>query len=197
MIDNTFASPYLCRPIEHGADIVLHSATKFIGGHGTSIGGVIVDSGQFPWDHGTFPQMLEPSKGYHGIRFYETFGDFAYIMKARVEGLRDFGPALEPVQFVPVPAGLEDADAAHGAPLAQRAGGGATISATHPHVGVGELSGPGVQPLSRAGAEIPAARRGRDHELRHPRRPGGRANASSKACSCSRTWPTSATPRAW
>jgi O-acetylhomoserine (thiol)-lyase len=96
VIDNTFATPYLCRPIEHGADIVLHSATKFIGGHGTSIGGVIIDSGRFPWDRGRFPQLLEPSKGYHGIRFYETFGDFAYIMKARVEGLRDFGPALSP-----------------------------------------------------------------------------------------------------
>jgi O-acetylhomoserine (thiol)-lyase len=96
MIDNTFASPYLCRPIEHGADIVVHSATKFIGGHGTSIGGVIVDSGQFPWGSGAFPQLLEPSKGYHGIRFYETFGDFAFIMKARVEGLRDLGPALSP-----------------------------------------------------------------------------------------------------
>jgi O-acetylhomoserine (thiol)-lyase len=96
VVDNTFASPYLCRPIEHGADIVLHSATKFIGGHGTSIGGVIVDSGRFPWNRGRFPQLLEPSKGYHGIRFYETFGDFAYIMKARVENLRDFGPALSP-----------------------------------------------------------------------------------------------------
>jgi len=96
IIDNTFATPYLCRPIEHGADIVVHSATKFIGGHGTSIGGVIVDSGRFPWDRGKFPQLLEPSKGYHGIKFYETFGDFAYIMKARVEGLRDLGPALSP-----------------------------------------------------------------------------------------------------
>lgn len=96
MIDNTFASPYLCRPIEHGADIVLHSATKFIGGHGTSIGGIIVDSGRFDWSKGPFPQLLEPSKGYHGIRFHETFGDFAYIMKARVEGLRDLGPALSP-----------------------------------------------------------------------------------------------------
>jgi O-acetylhomoserine (thiol)-lyase len=96
VIDNTFASPYLCRPIEHGADIVLHSATKFIGGHGTSIGGVIVDSGRFPWGQGRFPQLLEPSKGYHGIRFFETFGDFAFIMKARVEGLRDLGPALSP-----------------------------------------------------------------------------------------------------
>src|ERR1041385_8097185 len=96
IIDNTFASPYLCRPIEHGADIVVHSATKFIGGHGTSIGGVIVDSGRFPWDRGRFPQLLGPSKGYQGIRLYEKFGDFAYIMKARVEGLRDFGPALSP-----------------------------------------------------------------------------------------------------
>src|SRR3954454_563659 len=96
VIDNTFASPYLCRPIEHGADIVVHSATKFIGGHGTSIGGVIVDSGRFPWGAGAFPQLLEPSKGYHGIRFYETFGDFAFIMKARVESLRDLGPALSP-----------------------------------------------------------------------------------------------------
>src|SRR6202790_4162885 len=107
VIDNTFASPYLCRPIEHGADIVLHSATKFIGGHGTSIGGVIVDSGRFPWDKGRFPQLLEPSKGYHGIRFYETFGDFAYIMKARVEGLRDFGPALSPFNSFLFLQGLE------------------------------------------------------------------------------------------
>ncbi len=107
VIDNTFASPYLCRPIEHGADIVLHSATKFIGGHGTSIGGVIVDSGRFPWHRGRFPQLLEPSKGYHGIRFYETFGDFAYIMKARVEGLRDFGPALSPFNSFLFLQGLE------------------------------------------------------------------------------------------
>src|SRR6476619_2339787 len=107
VIDNTFASPYLCRPIEHGAVIVVHSATKFIGGHGTSIGGVLVDSGRFPWDQGRFPQMLEPSKGYHGIRFYETFGDFAYIMKARVEGLRDFGPALSPFNSFLFLQGLE------------------------------------------------------------------------------------------
>jgi O-acetylhomoserine (thiol)-lyase len=107
VIDNTFASPYLCRPIEHGADIVLHSATKFIGGHGTSIGGVIVDSGRFPWGQGRFPQLLEPSKGYHGIRFYETFGDFAFIMKARVEGLRDLGPALSPFNAFLFLQGLE------------------------------------------------------------------------------------------
>ena len=86
---------------------MVHSATKFIGGHGTSIGGVIVDSGRFPWNRGRFPQLLEPSKGYHGIRFYETFGDFAYIMKARVEGLRDFGPALSPFNSFLFLQGLE------------------------------------------------------------------------------------------
>lgn len=107
VIDNTFASPYLCRPIEHGADIVLHSATKFIGGHGTSIGGVIVDSGRFPWEKGPFPQLVEPSPGYHGIRFRETFGDLAFIIKARVEGLRDLGPALSPFNSFLFLQGLE------------------------------------------------------------------------------------------
>ncbi|MFO7168845.1 MAG: O-acetylhomoserine aminocarboxypropyltransferase [Chloroflexota bacterium] len=107
VVDNTFGTPYLCRPLEHGADIVVHSATKFLGGHGTSIGGVIVDSGRFPWDKGPFPQLLEPSKGYHGIRFFETFGDFAFIMKARVEALRDFGPALSPFNSFLFLQGLE------------------------------------------------------------------------------------------
>jgi O-acetylhomoserine (thiol)-lyase len=95
VVDNTMASPYLCRPIEHGADIVLHSATKFLGGHGTSIGGIIVDSGKFKWNE-KFPALTEPSPGYHGMKFVETFGDLAFIIKARVEGLRDFGPCISP-----------------------------------------------------------------------------------------------------
>ena len=107
MIDNTFATPFLCRPIEHGADIIVQSATKFIGGHGTSMGGLIVDSGKFPWDNGTFPGMVEPSPGYHGMRYYETFGDFAYIMKVRVEQLRDYGPALSPFNSFLLLQGLE------------------------------------------------------------------------------------------
>ncbi len=107
IVDNTFATPYLCRPIEYGADIIVHSATKFICGHGTSIGGVIVESGKFPWDNGKFPVMMEPSKGYHGVRFYETFGDFGYIMKARVETLRTFGPALSPFNSFLFIQGLE------------------------------------------------------------------------------------------
>ncbi len=96
IVDNTFGTPYLCRPFEHGVDIVVHSATKYICGHGTSIGGVLVESGKFPWDNGNFPTMMEPSEGYHGVRFYETFGDFGYTMKARCEILRTFGPTLSP-----------------------------------------------------------------------------------------------------
>jgi O-acetylhomoserine (thiol)-lyase len=107
VIDNTFATPYLCRPMEYGADIVVHSATKFICGHGTSIGGVLVESGKFPWDNGNFPAMMEPSQGYHGIRFYETFGDFGYTMKARCETLRTLGPTLSPFNAFLFLQGLE------------------------------------------------------------------------------------------
>jgi O-acetylhomoserine (thiol)-lyase len=95
VIDNTMASPYLCRPIEYGADIVLHSATKFLGGHGTSIGGIIVDSGKFQWND-KYPAITEPSPGYHGMKFAEVFGPMAFIIKARVEGLRDLGPCISP-----------------------------------------------------------------------------------------------------
>ena len=107
IIDNTFASPYLCRPIEHGADIVLHSATKFIGGHGTSIGGIIIDSGKFDWTRGNFPQLTEPSPGYHNLRFVETFGEMAFMVKCRVEGLRDLGPCIAPFNAFLFLQGLE------------------------------------------------------------------------------------------
>lgn len=95
-IDNTFASPYLCQPFKWGTAISIHSATKFIGGHGTTMGGVIIESGKFPWDNGRFPSMTEPSPGYHGVRFFETFGDFGFTMKCRMEGMRTFGPVLSP-----------------------------------------------------------------------------------------------------
>ncbi|HWZ18330.1 MAG TPA: PLP-dependent transferase, partial [Ktedonobacteraceae bacterium] len=107
VIDNTFATPYLCRPFEHGADIVVHSATKFIGGHGTSIAGALVEAGKFPWDNGNFPHIVDPSPGYHGVRFYETFGDFAFVMKARVETLRDTGPCISPFNSFLLLQGLE------------------------------------------------------------------------------------------
>lgn len=107
VIDNTMATPYLCKPIDYGAAIVCHSATKFICGHGTSIGGVVIESGSFPWDNGNFPAMVEPSKGYHGVRFYETFGDFAFTMKARCETLRTLGPTLSPFNSFLFLQGLE------------------------------------------------------------------------------------------
>ena len=96
IIDNTVPSPFLCRPLLHGADIVVHSATKYLGGHGTTLGGVLVESGKFPWDNGKFPGMTEPSAGYHGVKFHETFGDFAFTMRARMEVLRVYGATLSP-----------------------------------------------------------------------------------------------------
>ena len=107
LIDNTFATPYLCRPIEHGAHLVCHSATKWICGHGTSIGGVLVDGGTFPWAEGRFPDLVEPSPGYRGLRYSETFADFAFIMRARVETMRDLGPVLSPFNAFLLLQGLE------------------------------------------------------------------------------------------
>ena len=107
IVDNTAASPYLCQPLQHGADIVVHSATKFMGGHGTTMGGVVIESGKFPWDNGKFPSMTEPSAGYHGVRFFETFGDFAYTMKARMEVMRVFGPTLAPFSAWQLMQGIE------------------------------------------------------------------------------------------
>ncbi|HSW23217.1 MAG TPA: aminotransferase class V-fold PLP-dependent enzyme, partial [Burkholderiaceae bacterium] len=96
-IDNTVPSPCLCNPIRLGADIVVHSATKYLGGHGTTLAGLVVESGKFPWDNGKFPGMTEPSPGYHGVKFYETFGDFGFTMRCRMETLRVYGAALAPM----------------------------------------------------------------------------------------------------
>jgi O-acetylhomoserine (thiol)-lyase len=107
IVDNTFATPYLCRPIEWGADIVVHSATKFIGGHGTSIGGVVVEAGTFDWSNGRFPVVADPSPAYHGLRFHETFGMYGYLMKLRAETLRDLGAAMSPFNAFLFLQGLE------------------------------------------------------------------------------------------
>jgi len=106
-VDNTFASPYLCRPIERGADIVLHSATKFISGHGTTIGGVLVESGTFPWDNGRYPLLSQPSPGYHQKVFTETFGEYAFLTRARAEVLRDVGAQMSPMDAWLLLLGLE------------------------------------------------------------------------------------------
>ena len=107
VVDNTVPSPYLCNPIAHGADVVVHSATKYLAGHGTTLGGVVVESGKFNWDNGKFPGMTEPSEGYHGVKFYETFGDFAFTMRCRMEGLRVFGAALSPMSAWQILQGVE------------------------------------------------------------------------------------------
>ncbi|GGM86558.1 hypothetical protein GCM10010106_37130 [Thermopolyspora flexuosa] len=107
IVDNTFATPYLCRPIEWGADIVIHSATKFIGGHGTTLGGVVVDSGTFDWSNGRYPVIAEPSPAYHGLKFHETFGMYGFLMKLRAETLRDLGGALSPFNAFLLLQGLE------------------------------------------------------------------------------------------
>lgn len=114
IVDNTFAGGgYLCKPLEHGAHIVVESATKWIGGHGSSIGGVIVDGGNYNWGNGKYPQFTEPSEGYHGLKFWETFGadspfgNIAFIIRARVEGLRDFGPSISPFNSFQLIQGIE------------------------------------------------------------------------------------------
>jgi O-acetylhomoserine (thiol)-lyase len=107
IIDSTFASPYLCRPIEFGADLVIHSATKFIGGHGTSMGGVVVDAGKFDWANGKFPALSEPDASYHDIRYTETFGALAFILRLRTQVLRDLGACVSPFNSFLLLQGLE------------------------------------------------------------------------------------------
>ncbi|MGV1044002.1 O-acetylhomoserine aminocarboxypropyltransferase/cysteine synthase family protein [Limnohabitans sp.] len=107
IIDNTVPSPLLCNPLALGADIVVHSATKYLAGHGTTLGGVVVEGGKFPWDNGKFPGMTEPSKGYHGVKFYETFGDFGFTMRCRMESLRVFGASLSPMSAWQILQGVE------------------------------------------------------------------------------------------
>ncbi len=107
IVDNTLASPYLCRPIEWGADIVCHSTTKFLGGHGNSLGGVVVESGKFNWGNGKFPTLASPEPAYHGLNFFENFGDFAFTTKARAVALRDFGPSMAPMNAFLTITGIE------------------------------------------------------------------------------------------
>ena len=116
IVDNTLASPALCRPFEHGADIVLHSCTKFIGGHGTSIGGIIIEKGDFPWDNGKFPEMTEPDPSYHGMKYFESFSPLkmVYLLKARTQGLRDLGASMSPFNAFQFLQGLETLASSHG-----------------------------------------------------------------------------------
>ena len=153
MIDNTMPSPYLCRPFDWGADIVVHSATKYIGGHGTTIGGVLVESGKFDWGNGKFPDMVAPSKGYHGVKFWETFGDFAYTMKARMEVLRVHGSSLAPLSAWLLLQGLETLHVRMERHVRKRAAS-RRISRNASARRMGQLARTEVKSLLRAGQEI-------------------------------------------
>ena len=188
-------TPYLIRPIEHGADIVVHSATKFIGGHGTSIGGVVVDAGRFDWSQNDkFPGLVEPDASYHGLKFYEALGPITYIIKLRVSLLRDIGAALSPFNAFLFLQGLETL------PLRME---------RHSTNAYGVASVPRGRTPRSAGSATPACRRTTRTRWRRSTttaactapssasasraaaRPGG---ASWRARGCCRTWPTSATP---
>ena len=168
------ATPYLIRPIDHGADIVVHSATKFIGGHGTSIGGVVVDSGQFDWaQNDKFPGLVEPDASYHGLKFYEALGPITYIVKLRVSLLRDIGAALSPFNAFLFLQGLETLHLRmerHSV----NAFGVAEFLAGPPQGHLGELPGPRVPHHARARLQVPLPRAvRRDDRVRDRRRPRG------------------------
>ena len=177
IVDNTLATPYLCKPIEHGADIVVHSLTKFLGGHGNSIGGMIVDGGTFNWSReGRYPMLSDPRPEYNGIVLHETFGNFAFAIACRVLGLRDLGPALSPFNAFLILTGIETLRVAHAAPLQQRADG--RDLARRAEAGrLGQLSGPADRPLPQPRKEIRAEGLRRGVHVRAEGRLRGRREA--------------------
>ena len=194
IVDNTLATPYLCRPKDHGADIVVHSLTKFIGGHGNSIGGVIVDCGTFDWIKAgkKYPVLTAPNASYNGMVLAETFGNFAFAIACRVHGTARHRPGHLAVQRVPHSQRHRDAAAAHGEALRERAGRGA-VAGEEPEGGVGELRRPAGEQVQRAGEEDLPERRGCRVHLRLEGRLRRGREAGGGTARCSRIWPTSAT----
>ena len=191
VVDNTFATPYLCRPLDHGADIVVHSATKFLGGHGTSIGGVVVDSGRFDWSNGRFPGVADPSPAYHGLAFHETFGVYGFLMKLRAETLRDLGAALSPFNAFLFLPGNRDAEPADRETRRERARRGRV-----PRVQARRSPRCAIR-ARPARRQVPAPR-SRRRLLVRPRRAGARrARASSRRSRSGATSRTSAMRGAW
>ena len=195
IIDNTLASPYLIRPIEWGADIVLHSATKFLGGHGNSMAGVIVDGGKFDWGSGKFPTLSEPNPSYHGMRMWETFGDMAFAVATRVLGLRDLGPSLSPMNAFLVLTGTETL------PLRMQkhcdnALAVALLAESQSQSGLGQLCRAGRQPFLCAAQEILPQRRGQRVHLRPQRRLRSGHQDGQQRQAVQHISPISATPEA-
>ena len=197
IVDNTMPTPYLVRPIDHGADVVVHSATKFIGGHGTSIGGVVVDAGRFDWSQNDkFPGLVEPDASYHGLKFYEALGPITYIVKLRVSLLRDIGAALSPFNSFLFLQGLETL------PLRMERHSTNALAVAeyleqHPRVDwVVFPVLPRTRPTSSPAA-ITTATSTAPSSASASRVAAKPAGGSSRAPSCSPTWPTSATPSRW
>ncbi len=174
VIDNTFATPYVCRPIDYGADIVVHSLTKFMGGHGTSIGGMIVDGGKFDWSKSKHPQINTPSPAYHGMNFSEVFGAIAFIIRCRVEGLRDLGPCMSPFNAFQFIQGIETLGMRMDRHLVEHHGRRASTWRSHNSGDLGEVSVAAVQPVFQDGAEVHAEGRRRGVLVRNQRRLRGR-----------------------
>jgi len=157
VIDSTLATPYLCRPIEHGADIVIHSVTKFLGGHGTTLGGVVVESGRFDWGNGKFPVMTEPVASYGGVRWWENFGEYGFLTKLRSKQLRDIGPALSPQSAFYLLQGVETLPQRMDAHLANARAVAERLEAD-PRIGYVNWAGLGSHPHhERAARYLPAA----------------------------------------
>ena len=196
IVDNTLATPYLCRPFEWGADLVVHSLTKFLSGHGTSMGGIVVESGRFDWEaSGKFPFLAGPDPAYHGLDFIETFGDFGFSMKARAVALRDLGPALSPTNAFHILTGIETLPLRMERHVAN-ARRVAEFLAGHPAVAWVSYAGLPSSPSHALAPTVPAARR-RARCSRSASAAASRpASGSSRRSSCGRTSPTSATPGA-
>ena len=195
-VDSTLASPYLCRPLDFGADIVMHSATKYLGGHGTSIGGAIVDSGRFPWDNGNFPVMTEPVATYGNLRFWDNFGEYGFATKLRVEGLRNLGGVLSPFNAFLILQGMETLPLRMEAHVAQRAGVAEWLDDGPARVA--GCASRACRPTPTTRSRRSTCRAGRARCSRSAARAAARrARRSSAASSCARTWPTSATRGRW
>ena len=181
VVDATLATPYLCRPMEHGADIVVHSATKFIGGHGTSIGGVVVESGRFDWANGRFPLMTEPVASYGGLSWWGNFAEYGFLTRLRAEQLRDVGATMTPFNAFLFLLGLETLPLRMAAHVANAAVGG-PLPRGAPGRGLGGLRRAALVAVARAGPALPAAR---TRERSSPSAwPAGASAASASSSAC-------------
>ena len=174
VVDNTLPTPYLCQPLKWGADIVVHSMTKYLGGQGNSVGGAIVEGGRFDWANGKFPLLSEPTEAYHGLRFFETFGNFALTVRNKAIGLRDMGPALSPFNAFLIIQGIETLPLAHGPPRRQRRHGRG-LACLQPARRLGLLPPPAAEPHPAPGKVLPARPGLGVHHRRQGRLRDGRA----------------------